>query len=1171
MKKSGGFRMRIHHKQGFIILLLSLLFLLGCTAFAQAEGTQIAGAVWLDKTPDGKRIDEQGFADVKIFLEKKNADGEALQLGSVKSARNGSFAFAVESAGEYRLRIELPKDYQFTLHGLDSAALPAQENKSYTPYFSVNEGESAEMNIGVTKATSYISIYAFEDTNLNGGRMQSEPKIRGVELQLLYEFEGETYLIASAATNRDGEISIRDLSAGTYTMQAILPDNYVAGPLGQKLNGFYNCFLPGEGSTAFTLPFTLEPKGSVALGVGTVRTGSLKGQIWFDDNANGKWDSDSWETQESGLHGAKVTMTSASGAITRETFADEKGNYAFFGLQPGDYTLTVTLPDGMLFTYSGSSFISTPTHTGSVKVKIEVETTTSLKPIGAVEGFPYSVSMLQNYNTEDGGVPFPGGASLSVYQDGVLVSTHESGQDGEVLFHLRPGEAILNCQLPEGYIFEPNCASEFTQPIGRALSQHEAPITVQNIANETAPGNHSSIYVTCPAGISGFLFDDPANMGVYQEGYSRLSGFKVQAVDGNGTVALETETDENGEYSLFPLLPGTYAVHFLLNDPYVASPYAAEQDGNHITEQTPDFGRTDDISLEPGQMETGVDAAVFRAGTVEGFVLLNPNHDNLATNEGGMEGVTVTLLDEYGAPCSDFAYDVTDENGYFMIKGILPGAYSLLYTMPEDGAFTSPMTDDYEVEGESFVIGSGSEIHADTLGGVYTSTLSGHILDAQDEPVFGVITMTSRTFGTVYETETMEDGHYAVYGMRPDTYDLSVTLPEGYVFGMAEDAPITAVADNEATAKLEFEMGDVWMEANLLAARPASLSGTLFYDADRSAHQNGEESGAEERYFSLWLRDKMIADLSTDEKGSFHLDQLIPGNYTLILPLESNEILVDGESYDNGEWIVNFVVDDGDDAHIQVPIFQYAALSGQLWSMDGSLSGVSDIEISLLDSDGFPVDTAYTDEEGYFDFSRIMPGEYSLMAELPEGFLFAREQDAQDQASYVQSMPDGTPLSLPFTVSMGDDISGLDIGMGAMGRIGDRAWLDENGNGMQDIGEPNMPGILIELYQHGELIASTVTDVYGLYTLSNLYPGEYEMHVTMHKELKATLHQAEFPLVASIMPESDETTVVVTGIIVPSGGKTLHYDLGFLLRKKGVYPAAMDEIPVKDWRPYTER
>ena len=72
-------------------------------------------------------------------------------------------------------------------------------------------------------------------------------------------------------------------------------------------------------------------------------------------------------------------------------------------------------------------------------------------------------------------------------------------------------------------------------------------------------------------------------------------------------------------------------------------------------------------------------------------------------------------------------------------------------------------------------------------------------------------------------------------------------------------------------------------------------------------------------------------------------------------------------------------------------------------------------------------------------------------------------------------------------------------------------------------------------------------------------------------ELKATLHQTEFPLVGSVMPQDSGLTVTVSSVTVPSGKANLHCDLGFQLRKKGVYPAAMDDIPVKDWRPYSER
>ena len=55
------------------------------------------------------------------------------------------------------------------------------------------------------------------------------------------------------------------------------------------------------------------------------------------------------------------------------------------------------------------------------------------------------------------------------------------------------------------------------------------------------------------------------------------------------------------------------------------------------------------------------------------------------------------------------------------------------------------------------------------------------------------------------------------------------------------------------------------------------------------------------------------------------------------------------------------------------------------------------------------------------------------------------------------------------------------------------------------------------------------------------------------------------------MPESDETTLAFTGVVVPSGAENLHCDLGFQLREEGVYPAIMDQVPAKDWRPYSER
>jgi uncharacterized repeat protein (TIGR01451 family) len=55
--------------------------------------------------------------------------------------------------------------------------------------------------------------------------------------------------------------------------------------------------------------------------------------------------------------------------------------------------------------------------------------------------------------------------------------------------------------------------------------------------------------------------------------------------------------------------------------------------------------------------------------------------------------------------------------------------------------------------------------------------------------------------------------------------------------------------------------------------------------------------------------------------------------------------------------------------------------------------------------------------------------------------------------------------------------------------IGDRVWLDTNGNGLQDAGEPNLAGVTVRLYNPaGTLIATAVTDANGNYIFSNA-PG----------------------------------------------------------------------------------
>ncbi len=59
-------------------------------------------------------------------------------------------------------------------------------------------------------------------------------------------------------------------------------------------------------------------------------------------------------------------------------------------------------------------------------------------------------------------------------------------------------------------------------------------------------------------------------------------------------------------------------------------------------------------------------------------------------------------------------------------------------------------------------------------------------------------------------------------------------------------------------------------------------------------------------------------------------------------------------------------------------------------------------------------------------------------------------------------------------------------------RIGDYAWVDTNGNGIQDSGEPPLGGVTVRLYTAGgTLVGTTTTDGTGQYAFTGLFPGDY--------------------------------------------------------------------------------
>lgn len=66
-----------------------------------------------------------------------------------------------------------------------------------------------------------------------------------------------------------------------------------------------------------------------------------------------------------------------------------------------------------------------------------------------------------------------------------------------------------------------------------------------------------------------------------------------------------------------------------------------------------------------------------------------------------------------------------------------------------------------------------------------------------------------------------------------------------------------------------------------------------------------------------------------------------------------------------------------------------------------------------------------------------------------------------------------------------------------MAFLGNYVWLDDDKDGIQDVGEMGVAGVTVTLFNAaGNPVASTVTDAYGLYKFTDLPPGGYSVQFT---------------------------------------------------------------------------
>ncbi|MEO1086093.1 MAG: SdrD B-like domain-containing protein, partial [Acidobacteriota bacterium] len=207
--------------------------------------------------------------------------------------------------------------------------------------------------------------------------------------------------------------------------------------------------------------------------------------------------------------------------------------------------------------------------------------------------------------------------------------------------------------------------------------------------------------------------------------------------------------------------------------------------------------------------------------------------------------------------------------------------------------------------------------------------------------------------------------------------------------------------------------------------------------------------------------------------------------------------------------------DDDEGDSVLAQLLRFPAEIGDFVFFDGDFDGVQDaaeagiegVDVELLDAEGRSIGQTVTDGDGLYGFfpflDEPLDGEsFQLRFTAPQALAFTRADAGDDGAD---SDPDpGAGVTAPFLIRGAEVDDRHDAGFAA--GVGNRVWLDADGNGVQDGGEAGLAGVAVSLLDgDGVEIEQTTTVADGGYAFYALQSGVYAIGVQVPEGFDVTL------------------------------------------------------------------
>ena len=905
----------------------------------------------------------------------------------------------------------------------------------------------------------FIGDRVWVDTDKDGVQDAGEVGLAGVTVTL---YDNSNNVIASTITDAYGNYKFSNLptsAAGTnYQVRFSLVPGYQFSPNNGLVSVTDNsdAVITTGRTTNITLTTANPVVTYVDAGMYYTPSARLGDFVWNDLNKNGLQDAG-----EPGIAGVTVMLYTAADVLYRSTITSNNGYYFFNDVAPGTYYVKIAPPIG---------YQVSPKDAGADNIDSDIDPVTRKTPNFAVVAGTNNLTLdaglnvttttgasaslgdkvwedLNNNNLQDAGEPGIANVIVQLFNSAnVLQATVTTDAFGNYIFNgITPGSYYVRFTLPSGFSYvtantgaDDNIDSDAD---GTGTSQ-----TVTLVADEINTSVDAGMRrTTAAAALGDFVWYDLNKNGT-QDGGAEVGvpGITVVLYSSTNTVVATTTINANGFY-LFTGLPAatTYTVGFE-NIPagYGFSSNAGAVSVTTNSDVIPTTGRTGNVTTgAAGTTVSYVDAGListpntFDSKSSIGDKVWNDLNNNGIQDAGepGIAGVTVTLY--AGDGVTVIATTTTDALGNYLFSNLDAGTYVVGFSgLPAGYVFATK--------------DAGTDDNKDSDADGVTGKTAPFNLGA------GEINLSIDAGARNTNAALSSIGNFVWYDVNSNGIQ-DAGEPGAAGVSVALKNSVGALIKTTTTSSTGF-----YLFTDLAAATytiqfgnlPAGYIATTKNAAGSTAANNSDADAT---------------TLSTDN---------------IVLPASTTDLTWDfGIKSTTRGSIGDFVWNDVNGNGIQ----------------DAGEAGIAGVTVTLYDNANNPVATTITDANGFYTFSNVLPGTYSVgFSTIPASSNFTTQNAAGSTAANNSDVDPATGRTATFTLVAGQSKTDIDAGLVSYkAAVGDFVWHDVNRNGLQDAGEAGVPGVTVTMYKSTNAtigdaddvaVASAVTDANGYYFINNV-------------------------------------------------------------------------------------